>query len=263
MITSEKRSEIVLIDPQKLRQAGFVRLLENWAEANALDVVAISSAEELALGPHCAMVVLSVGGVSVLDRDPQLWIRSIRTVMQDVPLVILSDRETCAEIRAAFREGAKGFIATNLDPSLALEALTFLRHGGSFFPSSVLLEDAGTAEQDVPAPPPERLAPAPLVAAERTQVRMRVGAVTAQRAEARPAPDPAAAPQITDRLTPRQSEVLERLREGKPNKVIARDLNMTEATVKVHVRQIMRKFGAANRTQAALCAMQFAASSPK
>jgi DNA-binding NarL/FixJ family response regulator len=55
-------------------------------------------------------------------------------------------------------------------------------------------------------------------------------------------------------LTPRQLEVLGRLREGKPNKLIARDLNMTEATVKVHVRQIMRKLGATNRTQAVLCA---------
>jgi DNA-binding NarL/FixJ family response regulator len=60
-------------------------------------------------------------------------------------------------------------------------------------------------------------------------------------------------------LTPRQLEVLDRLREGKPNKLIARDLNMTEATVKVHVRQIMRKLGAANRTQAVLCAVGIAA----
>lgn len=55
-------------------------------------------------------------------------------------------------------------------------------------------------------------------------------------------------------LTTRQSEVVERLRYGKSNKVIARELNMQEATVKVHVRQIMRKMGAANRTQVALLA---------
>ncbi len=46
--------------------------------------------------------------------------------------------------------------------------------------------------------------------------------------------------------------MLELLREGKSNKLIARDLEMCESTVKVHVRQIMRKLGAANRTQAAL-----------
>jgi DNA-binding NarL/FixJ family response regulator len=53
-------------------------------------------------------------------------------------------------------------------------------------------------------------------------------------------------------LTPRQLDVLSLLREGKSNKLIARELSMCESTVKVHVRQIMRKLGAANRTQAAL-----------
>src|SRR5690606_26939929 len=56
------------------------------------------------------------------------------------------------------------------------------------------------------------------------------------------------------RLTLRQHEVLEGLRYGKSNKHIARELNMQEATVKVHVRQIMRKLGASNRTQVALLA---------
>jgi DNA-binding NarL/FixJ family response regulator len=56
-------------------------------------------------------------------------------------------------------------------------------------------------------------------------------------------------------LTPRQLDVLALLREGKSNKLIARDLSMCESTVKVHVRQIMRKLGAANRTQAALTAL--------
>ena len=52
------------------------------------------------------------------------------------------------------------------------------------------------------------------------------------------------------RLTPRQHAVLSHLQEGKSNKVIAYELNMSESTVKVHVRNIMRKTGATNRTQA-------------
>lgn len=54
----------------------------------------------------------------------------------------------------------------------------------------------------------------------------------------------------THRLTPRQMIVLCHLRLGKANKIIAHDLGMTESTVKVHVRNIMRKMGATNRTQA-------------
>ena len=55
----------------------------------------------------------------------------------------------------------------------------------------------------------------------------------------------------TTYLTPRQAEVLALLRQGKPNKVIAYELSMCEGTVKVHVRNIMRRFKATNRTQLA------------
>jgi DNA-binding NarL/FixJ family response regulator len=53
-----------------------------------------------------------------------------------------------------------------------------------------------------------------------------------------------------NQLTPRQRSVLSHLRLGKPNKIIAYELGMTESTVKVHIRNIMRKTGATNRTQA-------------
>jgi len=52
-------------------------------------------------------------------------------------------------------------------------------------------------------------------------------------------------------LTPRELSVLDLLREGKPNKLIAAGLNMEEGTVKVHVRNILKKLHAANRTHAA------------
>jgi DNA-binding CsgD family transcriptional regulator len=52
--------------------------------------------------------------------------------------------------------------------------------------------------------------------------------------------------------TARQKAVLELLRRGDTNKGIARRLGMREGTVKVHVRQIMRKFGVTNRTQVAV-----------
>ena len=53
------------------------------------------------------------------------------------------------------------------------------------------------------------------------------------------------------RLTPRQLTVLNHIQQGKANKIIAHELGMSESTVKVHVRNIMRKMGATNRTQAA------------
>ena len=56
------------------------------------------------------------------------------------------------------------------------------------------------------------------------------------------------------RLSSREAEILQCLTEGAPNKIIARKLDVAEATVKVHVKAILRKIGAANRTQAAMWA---------
>lgn len=55
-------------------------------------------------------------------------------------------------------------------------------------------------------------------------------------------------------LTPRERDVLRGLSEGKANKEIARDLDLQEVTVKLHVKTLCRKLGAKNRTQAALIA---------
>jgi DNA-binding NarL/FixJ family response regulator len=51
--------------------------------------------------------------------------------------------------------------------------------------------------------------------------------------------------------------VLELLKEGKQNKIIAYKLGMCESTVKVHIRQIMRKLKATNRTQVVLFTQGF------
>lgn len=73
---------------------------------------------------------------------------------------------------------------------------------------------------------------------------------------------PAAAPlRVTQNasaslLTERQTAVIEALRRGKANKIIAYELNMKESTVKVHVRNIMKKLNAKNRTEVAFLATE-------
>lgn len=59
---------------------------------------------------------------------------------------------------------------------------------------------------------------------------------------------------LSDALTPRQIEVLIHLSEGKSNKLIARELEMSENTVRVHVSAILSALGASNRTEAILIA---------
>ena len=54
--------------------------------------------------------------------------------------------------------------------------------------------------------------------------------------------------------TERQAQVLALLVQGKPNKIISRELGLAQGTVKIHVTAIFRKLKVSNRTQAALAA---------
>ncbi len=71
-----------------------------------------------------------------------------------------------------------------------------------------------------------------------------------------PASEPKATPPVRQ-LTERQRDVLGELALGKSNKEIAQSLNLSEATVKVHVAAIMRVLDVRNRTQAVMAAAQF------
>jgi DNA-binding NarL/FixJ family response regulator len=59
-----------------------------------------------------------------------------------------------------------------------------------------------------------------------------------------------------DHLTPREREVLALLARGRANKVIARDLGVSERTVKTHVSNILAKLNLTDRTQAAVYAVR-------
>ena len=63
-------------------------------------------------------------------------------------------------------------------------------------------------------------------------------------------------PQNHSRLSQREAHILNGLVQGHANKVIARSCNITEATVKVHMKSILRKIQVANRTQAAIWALE-------
>jgi DNA-binding NarL/FixJ family response regulator len=67
------------------------------------------------------------------------------------------------------------------------------------------------------------------------------GAATSPRSDASP-------------LTPRQTDVLRLLMQGRPNKVIARSLGLTEGTVKLHIAAILRALQSRNRTEAVMAA---------
>jgi DNA-binding NarL/FixJ family response regulator len=67
-----------------------------------------------------------------------------------------------------------------------------------------------------------------------------------------PPGDALSQPPRTGLVTGRELAVIRAIQKGKSNKVIAYDLNMCESTVKVHVRNVMRKLEAKNRTDVAI-----------
>ena len=61
---------------------------------------------------------------------------------------------------------------------------------------------------------------------------------------------------LVEKLSQREMQMLKGLSEGKTNKETARELGIQEPTVKLHMKTLFRKIGAANRTQAALIARE-------
>lgn len=216
---------VVIVDAFRLRRRGIVRLLQDWAKAEGLEISAIAPSGlsgGLEDTPQARMVILSIGGQPIADPEIGSILRALDHRLADAPLVFISDRDDGAEAIEAFRVGASGFLPTSMDPIVALEALTFILHGGTFFPPAALLAIPQGGDNEAQVQPLRRTA-------------------RSLRTEGN-----------DNGLTSRQRDVASLLSQGLGNKLIARQLSMTEATVKVHVRQIMRKLGAANRTQAAL-----------
>ena len=82
------------------------------------------------------------------------------------------------------------------------------------------------------------------------------GTYVPHRLMAAASPEPSGGAGALASLTPRQKEVLQLLAQGKPNKVIARELDISEATVKVHLLSVFRALGARNRTEAVVIAQR-------
>ncbi|MEE9425277.1 MAG: response regulator transcription factor [Methylococcales bacterium] len=143
----------------------------------------------------------------------------LQNISPNIPLIVLADQEDTDHIAEAFRSGASGYIPTSLTPSIAIAALRLIIAGGRYIPEAVLRE---ILEGRVP------------------HLEQHLNS--------------SFNPENLDNLTERQQEVLNLLRQGKSNKLIAYEIGVQESTVKVHVREIMKKLHATNRTHAAYIA---------
>ncbi|WP_255553396.1 response regulator transcription factor [Maritimibacter sp. DP1N21-5] len=146
----------------------------------------------------------------------------------------------------------------NLNLASWIQLVRLIDCGTRYVPSFYMKSLAGEGESE----PPSRPEPPPRV------VSMRAGSRPVQQAsDAAQADEPVAEPPAVTRksldsddtpavvkrkLTPRETEVLKLVASGQPNKVIARDLDVSCHTVKLHIHRIIAKLGVNNRTEAAV-----------
>jgi two-component system nitrate/nitrite response regulator NarL len=207
---------ILLVDDHALFRSGLKFLLQQLDTGLVLDEAGnCAQALERAAARRYDLVLLDLNMPGVSHLDA---LAALRDAVPDAPVVVLSGEADPNVVRAAIERGAMGFIPKSATPEVLIEALRLVLAHGVYLPLEVLT----------------------------------MSAPVAQPAAAVPAGGDGAAAQPG--LTPRQLEVLRYVIQGKPNKVIARELNLSEGTVKTHLSSVLRAFGARNRTEAVYAA---------
>lgn len=204
---------ILLIDDHPLFARGLTFFL---AELEPDIECVVASTVDSALtqpGPFTLVLLdLKLPGVAGFNGLAQ-----VGATFEDASIVVLSGEDQHHVIRACIDAGAAGFVPKSSTPQVLLAALRLILAGGCYLPPQIL---------ESPAPQPS-----PWPAREqRTDTQGHWHA------------------QIG--LTQRQLDVLRQAIKGKSNKLIARDLDVSEGTVKAHLSIAYRLIGAANRTEA-------------
>lgn len=215
-------SRIIIVDANAIFREGLTKILP---EALNLECHGFDSSE-------------NIRGVSRTELDAALflidWGQSetamalgLDRLQREFPqayFVVLSDGYSHAHTLCAFRSGARGYIVKQLSSDAIIKSLQLICLGEHVFPVRFV----------------EWLCHAGPQAASTTSGQLQA--------------DKRDLEEVFDNLSPREIEVFAVLCEGKSNKAIARRCGITEATVKVHVKAILRKLKARNRTEAAIWA---------
>ncbi|MFM7704557.1 MAG: response regulator [Rubrivivax sp.] len=227
--------KVMLIDDHPLVVSALQRMLRELDEQAVVLSAATAAEARAALReqPECDLVLLDL---SLPDGDGHALLAELRRSHPSLPVVVLSASERTLDVVRAIDAGAMGFVTKRASPQRLLESLRAVLQG-------VIVVPEGLAPEPLPEPLPEP------------------DAVTAHAVLAVQAPMPAPGPDARASLrgclqslgmTPRQLDVLELLLQGKPNKLIARELRLSVETVKDHVRAVLRTLNVTTRTQAVL-----------
>ncbi len=209
--------KVLLIDDHALFRMGLGELLER----RGIEVVAAEG--------DCERGIALVGNlgpdVVLLDmRMPSMSgievLRALRERDARMPIVMLTTSRDEQDVVQSLQGGANGYLLKDMEPDALIDALEQIVSGQTV----VAPELAGVlarAVQGESAPPANE-----------------------------------AAPQDLAELTPREHEILCLLADGQSNKVIARNLGISDGTVKLHVKSILRKLQVHSRVEAAVIAVE-------
>ncbi len=214
----------IVVGRNSLRKDGLAQFLRS---ADFGMVTSVTSADDLCASrtqqSQVLYVIVHTGddfGAAVEQIEP------LRGRYPEGRVVMVADRYRLNELTAAFRAGANGYFVDVTSREVFIKSIELVMMGETVFP---------------PVFPPFA------VNSKREHDNNESDAHNGVTV----APDQQNAPQ----LSPREKLILRCLVEGDSNKRIARRIDIAEGTVKVHIKAILRKIGAHNRTQAAIWGM--------
>jgi DNA-binding NarL/FixJ family response regulator len=184
--------------------------------------------------------LLVLAGTDAQSDEDFAELRRFKREHEHAKIIVLSERGTPQQLLGAISAGADGFLSKQISGDTLIKALDLVWIGETVIPSAWLRMIIGRdapADLEAAATAPEP--PTPDVH-ETNIVELTPGIMNFERLH---------------RLSCKEQLILRCLTQGASNKSIARELNMAEATVKVHSKGILRKIRVSNRTQAAVWAL--------
>jgi DNA-binding NarL/FixJ family response regulator len=210
---AQKKIALIADDDEFFRMALATILTSKLKFAEVVQAASLDEAvEKLSARPD---ISLSLFDLAMPGMESPANLRAVRDCFETLRVAVVSSSKNRQDILSALEAGVHGYVPKGLGVADLAHALQLIVDGVIYVPPSIA---------DLPAqgqPAPREVAP--------------------------PAPKAA----LTT-LTPRQRGVLELLVQGKSNKAIARDLDLGEGTVKVHMAALFRSLGVRTRTAAAV-----------
>jgi DNA-binding NarL/FixJ family response regulator len=214
--TGRTGMKVLIVDDHPLIREALANVLaELGREVTVLQAESLKGAlAELAAHPDTTLILLDL---MLPDAEGTSVLDQVRHAHPDVPVVVLSATDNRSTVLAAIDGGAMGFISKRSASPVLVNALRLVLAGEVYIPPEVLRAET------LPRPAAGAALP-PAAGTRRTAEELG--------------------------MTPRQMDVLTLLVQGKPNKVICRELGLAEGTVKTHTAAIFRALAVSNRTQA-------------